>query len=286
VSISEIRDAIERGRLYLLSKIINGLCLEFYQLRHGPSWAWTTVCVGSTLSEFGAVPEELLDAVLKLQRFEGGWSYNQVVPADADTTLRVLQFFYKIEFDDRVILTQAEKFVLAHQRSDGGFATYRVEAIKAMGYQNVTGWVGSHPCVTALAINQIHDEAAKQKARWYLRNYLKFRGPKSYWWITPYYILYEVGCLKDVGVGVDPVEISLALLLKAKFGISDGKLVKRLLSLQEDQGNFPPSRQFRIPRPDKRLVDFTGSEEVVEDGQGIFSTCAAIVALSRQLKLC
>lgn len=42
-------------------------------MRHGPSAAWTTACIASTLSEFEKAPEGLLKTILKLQHEDGGW---------------------------------------------------------------------------------------------------------------------------------------------------------------------------------------------------------------------
>jgi len=80
----------------------------------------------------------------------------------------------------------------------------------------------------------------------------------------------------------DPVEIGLVLLLKARLGIADRELTTRLLGLQLNDGSFPVSHQFRIPRPHQFLDDITDQVEIVEDRTRIFSTAAAVVAVSRQ----
>ncbi len=277
---------VELGRAYLLTQLTAiGLCFEFHQLRHGPSWAWTTACVGSTLSEFGLVPDEILEVILGLRHKNGGWSYNPSVPADADSTLRVLQFLRKIGFSDQSILHQAEQFVALHQLSDGGIATYRKDIVKAMGYSFTEGWCSSHPCVTALALNQLQDTDIRQRASIYLQTKLKEDGPEAYWWRTKYYILYEVGAPDGTFLDEDPVEIALALLLKSKLGIYDFDLIQRLMILQREDGALPSSKMFRIPRPQQFSNELFGNEEIVEDKRGVFSTCATIVAISRQLAL-
>lgn len=104
------REAIEPAKSYLLTRVKNGLCLEFFQLRHGPSLAWTTACIGSTLAEFRAVPPEMLKALLSLQWDCGGWSYNQKVVPDADSTLRILQFLAKVGFSVKTVINKAEQY--------------------------------------------------------------------------------------------------------------------------------------------------------------------------------
>ena len=155
-----------------------------------------------------------------------------------------------------------------------------------MGYQSAKGWLSSHPCVTALALNQIQSAEALRKAHLYLKNHLARFGPISYWWITPFYLLYEMGLQQDVPmVKKDTIEMALNLLLKSKLGMTDRTLIHKLLATQQNNGSFPPSRQFRIPRSHQQLSAINGSEEKVKDAHGIFSTSATIVALSRQMQL-
>lgn len=281
----KIDRSIELGKSYLISKIDNGLCFEFHQLRHGPSWAWTTACVGSSLSEFGFVSKDMLKILLSLQHKNGGWSYNQSVPADTDSTLRVIQFLRKIGYEGESVLDKAEKFVISHQLADGGFTTYLPEEAAVMGYDKHKGWCSSHPDVTALAINQISDVGITEKAKGYLLKRLKRGNLSSYWWRTPYYVLYEAGQQDGCPQEEDPIEIGLSLLLDSKNGIYNKELVLKLISMQHEDGSYPSSRQFRIPHPHQLLNTFDGNEEIVEDRQSIFSTCTATVALARQMAL-
>jgi len=275
------REAVDAAKMYLLSRVEKGLCLEFHQLRNGPSLAWTTACVGSTLAEFHSVPRETLEALLSLQWDCGGWSYNQDSVPDADSTLRVLQFLGKVGFGDRAITGRAEAFVISHQQSDGGIATYRPEAVAMMGYPE-GGWTTSHPCVTALAARVLRNERAQAKVGHYLADRLGRGDARAYWWCTPWYVRYEMCWINGETIGDDPVEVSLALLLEARLGIADRRLTTRLTGLQLCDGSFPPSHQFRIPRPNQFLDDVTEQVEAVEDRTRIFSTAAAAVAISRQ----
>ncbi len=282
----EINTSILRGKDYLHSIIEFGLCPEFHQLAHGPSLAWTSACVGSTLAEFKETPDALVEAIITLQNLDGGWSYNQMVPSDADTTLRVIQLFEKVGLDDKRILLRAERFVLAHQKEDGGFSTYTPKALSSMKYQSGTGWTSSHPCVTALAINHLLDAEARERAQAFMNMHIDRIGPKSYWWRTPRYVGYEQGLEVDSDIDTnDPVDIALDLLTKANGNRRSDFMTRTLIQLQSSGGSFIPNRQFRIPRPDKLLEELTGEEEIVLDQRGTLSTCAAIIALNRQCKL-
>ncbi|MFA6587567.1 MAG: prenyltransferase/squalene oxidase repeat-containing protein [Patescibacteria group bacterium] len=214
----------------------------------------------------------------------GGWSYNQHVVPDADTTLRVLQFLGKAGFNNEVIINRAEQFVIAHQQADGGIATYLPDMVTAMGYPE-GGWTVSHPCVTALASRILRNEQAKQKARQYLDIRLANGDTRAYWWKTPWYVRYESGFINGESFSNDPVELSLVLLLKARYSLADRKLLVSLKNLQLDDGSWPASRQFRIPRPNQFLEDINEGTELVEDRTRIFSTAAAVVAISRQKAL-
>lgn len=275
------REAVERAKAYLLSRVESGLCLEFHQLRHGPSLAWTTACVGSTLAEFRLVPQGMLEALLSLQWDCGGWSYNQNAAPDADSTLRVLQFLAKVGFADQAVIRKAERFVISHQRADGGIATYLPEVVSAMGYPE-GGWTAPQPCVTALAAHILRDDHAREMAFHHIANRLGMADARAYWWRTPWYVRYEAGVINGEDISDDPVEVALALLLKAKLGMTDNELLAKLIGLQLGDGSFPVSHQFRIPRPDQSLDDIMGQEEVVEDRTRVFSTAAAVVAIARQ----
>ena len=274
------REAVDAAKTYLLARVENGLCLEFHQLRHGPSIAWTTACIGSTLAEFRVVPKGMLEVLLSLQWDSGGWSYNQNSIPDADSTLRVLQFLGKVGFDNREVINKAERFVISHQQTNGGIATYLPAAVAVMKYPE-GGWTTSHPCVTALATRVLRDTQSRDNANRYVIDRLKTGDARAYWWRTPWYVRYESGRLNGEGVSEDPVEVGLALLLKTRLGIADKKLMAKLVGLQLDDGSFPPSHQFRIPRPNQFLDNITEQGEVVEDRTRIFSTAAAVVAISR-----
>lgn len=278
------KGVVEAAKAYLLTRVENGLCLEFHQLRHGPSLAWTTACIGSTLAEFRVVPPTMLETLLSLRWDCGGWSYNQKAAPDADSTLRVLQFLAKAGFNDQAIIAKAERFVISHQHADGGIATYLPEVVVQMGYPE-GGWTDSHPCVTALAARVLQNEKAREQASLYITRRLECDDARAYWWRTQWYVRYESGAMNGEPVGTDPVEMGLALLLKARLGRADSRLMASLSELQLADGSFPPSHQFRIPRPNQFLDDVTEETETVEDSTGIFSTAAAVVAIARQVAL-
>jgi len=230
------KESIEAAKAYLLSRVEKGFCLEFHQLRHGPSLAWTTACIGSTLAEFRVVPRGMTEALLSLQWDCGGWSYNQNSVPDADSTLRVLQFLGKIGFDNGAVISRAERFVIS--QTDSGIATYLPSAVAAMKYLE-GGWTTSHPCVTALATRVLRNKGVRDKASGYMASRLESGDARAYWWRTPWYVRYESGYINGESIGNDPVEMGLVLLLKARLSRTDNELTARLIELQLDDGSFP-----------------------------------------------
>lgn len=282
-------EAVERGREYLRSKISGGLCYEDFGLRHGPSVAWIMACVGSTFAELGELRPDIAAALHGLQHKSGGWSYNQQVPADCDTTLRVLQFLRKLGYDDKDVLQAAWNFVIRHQQPDGGFSTFRSEATTAMGYSEAAGWTSSHPCVTALAVSELVASGASKEAERTalsaLSDMIQNYGLSSYWWNTRFYMAYENGLCPNgaeaLSIRNDSIEIALALLTAIKLELYAPMLAEKLLAMQLPNGQFPPSRQLLIPQPSMGMRTRNKEPKIASDANGILSTCAAVVALKR-----
>ncbi|MCK5332659.1 terpene cyclase/mutase family protein [Candidatus Parcubacteria bacterium] len=288
----EIEEGIQKGINYILSRIKNGLCVEYPKRGQGGGGTiWPTACVGSALSNFGIIRDDMLQSILSQQNQSGGWGWNNVVTPDADSTLRVLEFLQKVDFQDKNIIKKGEEFVMMHQRKDGGFSTYLPKAWSSEEYPNQDGWSSSHPDVTAIAIdvlskNKLSNKEALSKAQQYLDRYIFENGPVSYWWRTPMYIIHAANCVQIIPVVDDTISTSLALLQEAKHGIFDEKRINFLLSLQNINGSFQPSKQLKIPRPHEILGDINQETVSIEpDENSILSTSAAIVSLHKQALL-
>ncbi len=256
------------------------------QLSHGASLAWTIACVASTLKELGATwrLKKMTDFLLSLQGSEGEWSYNTIVPGDADSTLRAIQCLLKAGYSyDSTPVAKGVWFVVKHQQADGGIATFLPEAVASLGYNNYEGWTASHSCVTALASRILPRSPAQKRAREFVLSRLRKGQAGAYWWLSPWYVRYEAGVRNGEPISNDPVDLGLYLLLQSKLKIADPYNLHRLWSLQLEDGGFPVSHQFRIPRPDQ--LSPTPEDEVVPDRSRILATSAAGVALERQRKL-
>ena len=294
---SRVKRAVEAGAHYLLSQGRSGRYREFDGLAYGASGPWITACVGSSLLDVGVRDERLLQHLIRSQRRNGGWAYNWKVPADADSTLRVLQYLALVGCRDETTITRGERFVLTHQTADGGIATYQRTMFirfvaKTLGYSNVDGWTTAHGCVSALALNVLRSPPPSLRA--YVEQYVATNGCNSYWWRTQLYIGNE---LDRAGIVVpvessgehDPIAIALALIMDARHGIHEPASVEMLVASQDPSGKFPGSSEFRIPRPNQRLGNVVPTEEpgvrIAVEERSLLSTCAATVALHRQLQL-
>jgi Prenyltransferase and squalene oxidase repeat len=88
---------------------------------------------------------------------DGGWSYNPLVPGDADSTLWGLRLAASLGVEERPAAQRAEAFLQRHLR-EGGLTTYADAAPvrRYIGLPAVVpfkGWTQAHVCVTAAGAN-------------------------------------------------------------------------------------------------------------------------------------
>jgi hypothetical protein len=184
----------------------DGLWRDFMTLA-GPSSEWVSGFVIYARSRCGARDERDLDALKQLlsrQRRNGGWSYNETVPADCDSTAWVMMAISTAPVWRPSAVRHASQYIARHNdESTGGFSTYsesdRVDRFIRVSDQEVTrGWLSSHPCVTAAAMQSllVHGEPAdseivKNAAR-YLNDQRDDLGLwASYWWKGFGYSTYQ-----------------------------------------------------------------------------------------------
>ncbi|MBV9389032.1 MAG: hypothetical protein JOZ78_21660 [Chroococcidiopsidaceae cyanobacterium CP_BM_ER_R8_30] len=178
-----------------------------FHLAAGISDEWVTGYVGTMLSGVSddRASDDRIQTAMKqswklLQtrnhRANQTWGYNRFPPGDADSTGWAIQLAAVMGETDSSRAQQAIRSLLAHQRSEGGFSTYeRPEAIRAFiqgaPEQDLTGWCGSHPCVSA-AIATIPSGILPPDCRAALQTYLQSTqsaagGWSAYWWQDPEY---------------------------------------------------------------------------------------------------
>jgi hypothetical protein len=255
--------------------------------------------------------------LLLARRSHGGWGYNVMIPADADTTTWVLRLAGSLELADSVHLRDARAFVAGQIDAGGGVATYPAAAAPALAEFTrlpgpYDGWCASHACVTAAAAS-LHLGPAPLE---FLRRAQDGDGSWSgYWWHDDEYATaLAVQALSAAGdrasvaravrwadsrIGADgaaqslahggpsPFATALALAALTAGGAprrgARARAVSWLLSEQRSDGSWEPSAQLRIPAPDQRdpaAAPHTTSNYV--DDLGVFTTATVLAALAQE----
>jgi len=198
VTSAHLEGGVTAATNYILNKRSdNGLWCDFHTLA-GSSADWVSGFVIYALARVDDVEQTILDVLKRLlrrQRPNGGWSYNEIVPTDCDSTAWVLLSFLTAPSWKPSSIARAVRYVKRHQiEASGGFATYsssdNIESFIGVDDRDLTtGWRDAHPCVTGVVLQSLlaHGEQIEshcvQSAAKYL---LERREPagvwQSYWW--------------------------------------------------------------------------------------------------------
>lgn len=94
--------------------------------------------------------------LISRQRWSGGWGYNHLCPADADSTAAALNFLTGCAGVSQRRLRRAARFLAAHiEPVSGGVRTYRrtlgLRVLMRAWKVRFDGWQMAHSCVTAAA---------------------------------------------------------------------------------------------------------------------------------------
>lgn len=284
-----------------------GMWRNFLSRTHGESTDWVTSFSGLNLLSSGISKSKLentAQSVLRRQRENGGFSYNQKIVPDADSTAFAIRFLDNFEYKE--VLLNSHKFLLAHQNGDGGFGTYREENIRQYyripKEMSVEGWCSSTPDVTASALLVL---PSNERARDYLVNTQKKNGSwKSYWWNSDVYatvhaiealssgnydkrILHAqewLACESNIPEAAFYIALSLISLSKnPKYNEVVRKRTNKLFELQADDGswNTIPILRFPLPSNTNPWEDQSRWREDSKDQNRIFTTSTCIKALNQ-----
>lgn len=186
-----VSSAVEAGVGFLLAtRAADGWWTDFC-LAPGVSDEWVTAYVGCMLAPLPDV-EVLRAAALgwnllwsRAQRPDGSWGFNRRTPGDADSTGWALTLAAALGASNTAPARAGAAFVNSSLCADGGVATYgREEPIRsfigARPEQSLSGWCGSHVCVTA-AVAGLSE--FRQACAGYLRATRQIDGSwLAYWW--------------------------------------------------------------------------------------------------------
>jgi squalene-hopene/tetraprenyl-beta-curcumene cyclase len=190
-----LQSAIDLSRQYIANlQHGDGSWFEISN-KQGLSNVWATGFIGSFLPQEDA-------CLLKAQSFllanrQGAlWGYNTDWVYDFDSTTCVLMSLSKLKNPVSPFVKEWFK----GQTKSGGFSTYYHEGNSlfsnlGLKKKDVKGWVGSHPCVSALAyyfVNSLPDHSEFHSQRNALKDYMLANQNRSgiwspYWWTSYLY---------------------------------------------------------------------------------------------------
>lgn len=274
-----------------------GWWLDYDGFREGISDEWVTAYVGCALLAAGAVPAASRAWTILSARTDegrGGWGWNLLQPADADSTIWALRLADGLGRSHDPAACRGLAFLGRHVGTDGTVRTY-LESSHCTAVN--PDWSLSHDCVTAAAAGLPH--LAERVLPALLAAQQADGSWAGYWWAD---CAYPTALATAALAGrTEPAAIqatrraaaqalcrltaekqddafTLALLLRTArlspdFTPShqaDG--LDRLARLQRPDGSWPGSARMLIPNAQRERVPAT-------DRAGIFTTATVLSAL-------
>jgi hypothetical protein len=191
---SACREAtLATGVRFLLDSRDNDGWWRDFILAPGRSDEWVTAYVAVSLARVGAAPEAVGEAwklLASRTRRSGGWAFNGLAPADADSTAWGLMLAHSMGADDTDRAQAAGICLDRHILSDGAVVTYAEDGpirrfIHANADRSFAGWCGPAACATAAVA---HLPAFTERAASALRDMQCPNGSwQSYWWCADEY---------------------------------------------------------------------------------------------------
>ncbi len=246
-------------------------------------------------------------------RTSGGWGYREDVPEDCDSTAWVLLAATAtgVELPPDLV-RRSQQFIVNHQWSGGGFATYGAQARASLTPGDQPGWFEPEVSVTssallALSATGYADEVRLQQACDFIAAHRDDDLWSSYWWrgfgygtflavwalsavaggrydeqLSATQQAIEARCCGDGGLGEGestPGVFATALALRALLlgprlvaNTAVDRAVKLLARLQLPSGGWPPSAEMLAPGA------LDGQDVSLRDN-GVVTTAAVMAAL-------
>lgn len=306
-----IDDAAARAAQFLVASRDQDDFWRDFSIVNGASDEWVTAFVGYALSTSGAVlPADFLAqaaaALFDRQREAGGWGYNRISPADADSTAWALKFLSRVGCSGAQIV-RAEAFLRSHLCAGGGIATYSpgtsLRFRGASDGMDLSGWRSGHLCVAANAAALIGPELQA--------HLLSAQGHDgswpAYWWRGD--TLATALAVESLGPGARTVPhreralgwaVDRAASARSVFDrawlvhiLADGGASERALALQlagglaaDQRGDGGWDGDADMLFPDPADNDRRADAPVFRDEAGLFTTASALLALSKLAPSC
>ena len=266
----------ERAIGFLLARQrADGAWHDFF-LPAGESDGWVTGYVGLALATRHGPRGRQAAArgwayLQEVEKPNGGWGYNALTPADADSSLWALRLADAIGAGDSAAARRGRAFLDGHRRN-GGIATYADKAtprhyVGLPPSVDFDAWTLPHVCVTAAAAGLEGVPNAELRA-WLAASQEPDGHWPSYWWFDPGYATAEAAeALGDDAVVEkarhfarvrlaellrDPVPSAFALahVVRILGRETPDDALEALATHQDPNGSWPASARLRVPTPD------------------------------------
>lgn len=297
-----IKDIIDQGELFLTKSQWPDGSWRDYNLKPGPSEAWTTAVVGLTLAGAPSGPSYfpvLRTAARKLHALVNpyGWGYNGESVADADSTAWALRYLAAVE---GVPFPAAIGMLERYLDEKGEVHTFLTS--------DSDSWGEAHPDVTpVVGLALIALGANKDLVDRLRRAVLSARNSNgtwsAFWWSVESYsnarcveFLEASGRIpiqvaKDIRCWLDKTSaeasfdiaqrLTLATSLEGANSYFTQNLIELLCGMQLSDGSWPPSKVLTLPPHDTN----DGKVHTVSDNNRLISSSAALYALKRWIIL-
>ena len=278
----------------------------------GASGPWLTAVVADAIRATAAVVDGLeaepvlaaaTRALVRAERADGGWAWNEALPPDCDSTAHALYFLAK-----RGVNCRASSAACLRQFQDasGAFLTY---AGAPAGHSWGTPHHDVHPAaVRAVALLDGVDAPAVSSGVRLMMAALDQRPiwPAFWWTATMYGSYVALSCLSALGRIGDisrerrdeldrqlsaetDLELALSLMVRQMLGDGPGPRadITQLAKRQTQDGSWQGSRALRVVLPGRHRPWLHGSSveagPLYQDHRGVFATAMAMRALGNAL---
>lgn len=297
--------AIEKAQDFLIkSRDSDNLWRDFDIRNYGILVDWITAYTGFALAESGMTLDDLRSSAKELvirQNSElGGWSCDERVVPDTDTTAFAIMFLSRFGYENEI--SDAREFLKKQQMPNGSFRTYQPDLI-APFIPGLTseGWSCGIPEVTATASRALNGD---EKGISYLkRSAFPEGGWREYWYNKDIYVnAHGILALEDTSFaekivrdtqeklirsnpGDSPFYQSLVILGNSTHPTGSGRVRKNidyLIEMQMEDGSWksPEMLQFPLPPNTNPWTDKGRIREDLYDQKRIFTTATCLMGLS------
>src|SRR3989344_4152373 len=292
----KIKQSITNAQKFLIeNKDRDNLWRDFDIRNYGILEDWITAYTGLALAGSGVSKSFLrpiAETLANRQNQEvGGWSCDERVVPDTDTTAFAILFLSEFGYDDKI--KRAQNFIRKQQMPNGSFRTYQPDLI-APFIPGLTseGWSGGIPEVTATASRALGGD--KKGISYLEKSALPNGGWREYWYNKDIYVNVQgILTLKDTSSAERIVNDTKDKLLRSEAGDNPfyqsliiignatqqrinliQKNIETLLDMQREDGSWksPEMLQFPLPPNTEPWNDPRRIREDLYDQKRIFTT--------------